>query len=86
MRLLRNVRLDDLVSDMAATAAKVAPCPDMAAPKALPYVRKLGEQAVGTFAFHPLDEATDGDVRSDGDHDMDMIRRDMPCRISMPDF
>jgi hypothetical protein len=36
------------------------------------------EQARGTFALPPLDEATDGDVRWDGDHHMDMIGRDMP--------
>ena len=78
MRLLRNVRLDDLVSDMAATAAKVAPCSDMAAPKALPHMRKFGQQPIGAFAFHPLDQATDRDVRGDRDHHMDMVWRDVP--------
>src|SRR6266705_4923527 len=88
MRLLRNVRLDDLVRDIAAAATKVAPCPDMAPPKPLAQVRKLGEQAIGAFAFHPLDQATDGDVRWDRHHDMDMIRRDMslenvhPCLLA----
>ena len=78
MRLLRNVRFDDLVSDMAAAAAEGAPCPDLAAPKALPHMRKCGQQPLGAFAFHPLDQATDGDVRWDRDHPMDMIRRDVP--------
>ena len=80
MRLLRNVGLDDLVSDVATAATEVAASPDMAPPKPLAQVRELGEQAIGTFAFHPLDEATDGDMRRDGDHDMDMIRRDMPLQ------
>src|SRR6266705_4791705 len=78
MRLLRNVRLDDLVRDIAAAATKVAPCPDMAPPKPLAQVRKLGEQAIGAFAFHPLDQATDGDVRRDLDHHLDMVGRDVP--------
>jgi hypothetical protein len=50
----------------------------MAPPKASAQVRELGEQAIGTFALHPLDQATARDVRRDGDHHMDMIRRDMP--------
>ena len=54
----------------------------MAPPKPLAQVRELGEQALGTFAFHPLDEATDGDMRREGDHDMDMSRRDMPLQDS----
>jgi len=52
----------------------------MAAPKALPHGRKLGEQALGTFAFPPLDEATDGHRRWEGDHPMDMIRRERPLQ------
>ena len=80
MRLLRNVRFDDLVSDIAAAAAEVAPRPDMAAPKALPHMRKFGQQTIGAFAFYPLDQATDGNMRRDGDHDMDMIWRDMPLQ------
>jgi hypothetical protein len=78
MRLLRNVRLDDLVSDMAAAAAEVAPRPDMAAPKALPHMRKCGQQTRGAFALHPLDQATDRDGRWDQDHHVDMGRRDVP--------
>jgi len=78
VRLLRNVRFDDLVSDMAAAAAKVAPRPDMAAPKALPHMRKFGQQPIGAFALHPLDQATDRNVRWDRDHHMDMVRRDVP--------
>jgi hypothetical protein len=77
MRLLRNVRFDDLVRDIAAAAAEVAPRPDMAAPKALPHMRKLGQETIGAFAFHPLDQATDRDVRWDRDHHMDMVRRDV---------
>jgi hypothetical protein len=80
VRLLRNVRFDDLGGDIAATAAKVAPCPDMASPKALPHVGKFGQQPIGAFAFHPLDQATDGDVRRDRDHHMDMVRRDVPLQ------
>ena len=49
----------------------------MAAPKPLPQVRKCGEETIGAFAFHPLDQATDGDVWRDRHHDMDMVRRDM---------
>ena len=78
MRLLGNVRLDDLVSDVAATAAKVASCPDMTPPKALAQVGKFPQQTIGAFAFHPLDQATDRDVGWDGDHHMDMVWRDMP--------
>ena len=78
MRLLRNVRFDDLVSDIAAAAAEVAPCPHMAAPKALPHMGKFGQQTIGAFAFHPLDQATDRDVRGDRDHHMDMVWRDVP--------
>ena len=77
MRLLRNVRFDDLVGDVAAAPAEGASCPDMAPPKPLPQVRKLGEQAIGAFPFHPLDQATDGAMRRDGYHDMDMVCRDM---------
>jgi hypothetical protein len=36
MRLLRNVRLDDLVGDVPTPTVKVAPRPDMTAPKLLP--------------------------------------------------
>ena len=78
MRLLRNIRLDDFVRDIAATAAKVAPRPHMAPPKALPHMRKFGQQPLGAFAFHPLDQATDRDVRWDRDHDMDMVWRNVP--------
>ena len=67
MRLLRNIRLDDLIGDVAATAAKVAPGQDMAAPKALPYVGKFPQETRGAFPFHPLDEATDRDVGRDGE-------------------
>src|SRR5438132_12203568 len=73
MRLLRNIRLDDFVRDIAATAAKVAPRPHMAPPKALPHMRTFGQQPLGAFAFHPLDQATDRDVRWDRDHYMDMV-------------
>ena len=78
MRLLRNVRFDDLVSDIAAAAAEVAPRPDMAAPKALPHMGKFGQQPIGAFAFHPLDQATEGDVRWERDHHMDRVRRAVP--------
>ena len=78
MGLLRNVRFDDFVRDMAAAAAEGAPRPDMAAPKALPQMRELGQQTIGAFAFHALDQATDRDVRWDRDHHMDMARRDVP--------
>ena len=49
----------------------------MVAPQPLAQLRKLSEQAIGTFALHPLDQSTDGDVRWDGEHDMDMIWGDM---------
>src|SRR2546427_3247051 len=78
MRLLRNIRFDDLVRDIAATAAKVAPRPHMAPPKALPHMRKFAQQTIGAFAFHSLDQATDRDVRGDRDHHMDMVWRDVP--------
>src|SRR5919202_488601 len=58
-------------------AAEIPSSPDMAAPKPLPQVRKFGEETIGAFAFHPLDQATDGDVWRDRHHDMDMVRRDM---------
>ena len=77
MRLLRDVRFDDLIGDVAAAATEVASCPDMTPPKPLPQVRKLGQEAIGAFPFHPLDQTTDGHVRWDGHHDMDMVRRDM---------
>ena len=51
MRLLRNVRFDDLVSDVATAATKVASGPDMTPPKALPQMRKLREEAIGAFPF-----------------------------------
>src|SRR5207245_1688774 len=78
MGLLRNIGFDGLVGDVAAAAAKVAPRLDMASPKALPHMRKFGQQTIGAFAFHPLDQATDRDVRWDRDHHMDMVWRDMP--------
>ena len=80
MRLLRHIRLDDLVRDVAAAATKVAPRPDMAAPKSLAQVRKLAEPALGAFALQPLDEATAGNVRRDREHDMDMIWGEMPLQ------
>jgi hypothetical protein len=52
----------------------------MASPKAAAQVGELGEQTRGAFAFHPLDQATDRDVRWDGDHHMDMVRRDVPLQ------
>ena len=77
---MRDVGFDDFVGDVAAAATKVAPSPDMAPPKALPHMGKCGEQAVGAFAFHPLDQAADRDVRRDRDHHMDMVRRDVPLQ------
>ena len=77
MGLLRTVCLADLVGDVAATAAQGAPGPAMAPPKPLAQMRELGEQAIGAFAFHALDEPTDGDVRRDGDHHMDMVGGDV---------
>src|SRR2546422_8747380 len=88
MRLLGNIGLDDLISHVPTAATEMPSGPDMAPPKSLAQVRKLGEQAIGAFAFHPLDQATDGDVRWDRHHDMDMIRRDMslenvhPCLLA----
>ena len=58
MGLLRNVRLNDLVRDVAAAAAKVAPDPDMTAPKSPAKMGKFGQEAIGAFAFHALDQAT----------------------------
>ncbi len=80
MRLLRDVGLDHLVSDVATPATKVAPCPDVAPPKPFTQVRELAEQALGAFPLHPLDQTTDGDVGRDRDHHMDMIRGDMPLQ------
>jgi hypothetical protein len=77
MRLLGNVGLDDFIGDVAATTTKVAPCPDMTAPKALAHVRKFPQETIGAFPFHPLDQPTDGDMRRDRDHHMDMIGRDV---------
>ena len=84
MGLLRNVRLDDLVGDVATAAAEIPSSPDMAAPKPLPQVRKFGEETIGAFPFHPLDQATDGDVWRDRHHDMDMVRRDMALENVYP--
>ncbi len=78
MGLLRNIGLDDLVGDVAAAAIEVSPRLHMAPPKALPHMRKFGQQTIGAFAFHPLDEATDRDVRWDRDPHMDMVWRDVP--------
>jgi hypothetical protein len=50
----------------------------MLSPKPPTQLRKLGEQAIGTFALYVLDQPTDSDVRWDGDHDMDMIGGDRP--------
>jgi hypothetical protein len=78
--LLGNVCFDDLVGDVATATAEGVPCPDMASPKPLAQVRKLRQQAIGTFALHPLDQATNGNVRRDGDHHRDMSRRDRPLQ------
>jgi hypothetical protein len=78
MRLLRNIGFDDLIGDVATTTAKVAPCPHMASPQALPHVGQFGQQPIGAFPFHALDQATDGDVRRDGEHHLDMVWRDVP--------
>jgi hypothetical protein len=84
MGLLRHVRLDDLVSDVVAPAAQGASCPAMAAPQALPHGWKCGEQTRGTFALHPLDEATDLDMRGERAHPMAMLWRAMPVEDIAP--
>ena len=43
MRLLCDVRLDDLVSDVATAAIEGSPCPDMAPPKPLAQLGELHE-------------------------------------------
>lgn len=68
IRLLGHVRFDDLVGDVAATAAKGASHPHIASPKALPPLGKFGQQTLGALAWHPLDQAAAGDVRRDGGH------------------
>ena len=78
MGLWGDVRLNDFIGDVAATAAKVASCPDMTPPQALAQVGKFPQQTIGACAFHPLDEPTDGHVRRDGEQHMDRSRRDMP--------
>jgi hypothetical protein len=84
MGLSRHVRLDDLVSDVVAPAAQGASCPAMAAPQALPHGWKCGEQTRGTFALHPLDEATDLDMRGERAHPMAMLWRAMPVEDIAP--
>ena len=51
MRLLRNVRLNDLVRDVTAPAAKVAPGPDMTVPKSPAEVGKFGQEAIGSYGL-----------------------------------
>ena len=80
MRLLGHVGFDGLVGHVTTAAAEVAPCSDTTTPKPLAQVWKLREEPIGTFALHPLDQATDRDVRRNRDHDMDMIRGDMPLQ------
>jgi len=50
----------------------------MAPPKALPHVGKFGQQPIGAFALHPLDQAADRNMRRDGDHHMDMVWGNVP--------
>ena len=63
MRLSGHVRFDDLVGDVAATAAQGSSRPHIATPKALPPLGKFGQQTLGALALHPLDQATAGDVQ-----------------------
>ena len=86
MRLSGHVRFDDLVGDVAATAAQGASRPHIATPKALPPLGKFGQQTLGALVWHPLDQATAGDVRRDGDHHVAMIRRDMSLQDIDPRF
>ena len=85
MRLSGHVRFDDLVGDVAATAAQGASRPHIATPKALPPLGKFGQQ---TLELWPciLDQATAGDVQRDGDHHVAMIRRDMSLQDIDPRF
>ena len=66
------------VRDVATAATEVAPRPHVTSPKAAVQMGELGAQARGAFALHPLDQATDRDVRGNRDHDMDMVRGEMP--------
>jgi hypothetical protein len=86
MRLLGHVRFDDLVGNVAATAAKGASRPHIATPKVLPPLGKFGQQTLGASALHPLDQAAAGDVRWDGYHHVAMIRRDMSLQESTSAF
>jgi hypothetical protein len=52
----------------------------MAAPKPLAQVWELGQEPRGAFALPLLDQAADRDLRRDRDHDMDVIRRNMPLQ------
>jgi hypothetical protein len=73
MRLLPNVRFDDLVCGVATVTTEVAPYPDMTSPKLIAQVGEFGEQAIALLVLHPIDQATDGDMRPDRDHHMDII-------------
>lgn len=59
MTLVLDVRLDDLIGDVAAAAAKIAARPPVPSPVALPDRRKLPQQEIGAFPLEALDQPAD---------------------------
>ena len=58
---------------MATTATKVAPRPQVAAPKLFLQMRELPQQLVGCLALQPLDHPTDGYLRGNRHEQRQMI-------------
>jgi hypothetical protein len=77
MALALNVGFNDLIRDIAATAAKVAPRPHMPPPIALPHRRKFPQQYIGTLSLQPLYQSADRHLGWYRQHHVNMVSRDM---------
>ena len=78
MTLFFDVLLDDFVSDVATTNAKVSACPQMAAPEFLSQVRELTHQLVGGLTFEHLNESADRDFGRHAHEQMNVVACHMP--------
>ena len=84
MTLVLDVRLDHLIGDVAAAAAKIAARPHVPSPVALPDRRKLPQQEIGAFPLEVLDQPTDRHLGRDRQQHMHMIRRNVPLQDVHP--
>jgi len=62
MTWVLDVRLDDLIGNVATAAAKIAARPYVPSSVALPNRRKLPQQEIGAFSLEVLDQPADRDL------------------------